>query len=79
METYHSRPETPMTAEKEYMSEITRNTPYALELRFFTRYCVHTPYAKRQEQGRITDSYPRIIKYLQGYPALPEMTNGETG
>ena len=26
METYHSRPETTITAEKEYLCEITRNT-----------------------------------------------------
>jgi hypothetical protein len=26
MDTYHSRSETPVTAEKEYLSEITRNT-----------------------------------------------------
>jgi len=60
METYHSRPKTPVTAGIEYLSEITFNNLQDA----FTR---HTPKTYNQRpslSAGIRDSWPKILKYF---------------
>jgi hypothetical protein len=60
METYHSRPKTPVTAEIVYLSEITFNN-------LQDAFTCHTPKTKNQRSSLsagIRDLWPKLLKYF---------------